>query len=136
MRIGTGKQCVKLKTILDDKKANLPAFIKIDIEGSEYRILDELLLYQKNFTGMGIEFHDVDIHKDKIKKFINTLDMELIHIHPQNPAHVAENNIPTQIELTFAKEPRIINSEVKLPNLLDQPANPYLRDIELTFEEK
>ena len=91
---------------------------------------------QKNFTGIGIELHDVDIHKDKIKNFIKNLDMDLIHIHAQNPAHVAENDIPTQLELTFAKNPKIISSEVKLPHKLDQPANPYLKEIELIFETK
>ena len=57
--------------------------------------------------------------------------MELIHIHPQNPSHISENNIPTQIELTFAKKPKINDPEVKLPHVLDQPANPYFKDIEL-----
>jgi len=95
LRIGNGKNGTKLKTILDKKKEDLPAFIKIDIEGSEYRIFDEILLYQNCFTGIGIELHDVDIHMDKIKNFINKLDMKLVHIHGQNPAHVANNNIPT-----------------------------------------
>ena len=134
-RIGTGNQCVKLKKILDERKSHLPAFIKIDIEGSEYRIFNEILLNQKNFTGIGIELHDVDIHMDKIKYFIKNLDMDLIHIHAQNPAHVAENDIPTQIELTFAKNPKVIGPEVKLPHKFDQPANPYLKEIELLFEE-
>lgn len=135
-RIGNGKECVGLKKILNERKADLPAFIKIDIEGSEYRIFDEILLNQEKFTGIGIELHDVDIHMDKIKKFIHNLDMDLIHIHAQNPAHVAENDIPTQIELTFSKNPKIISSNVKLPHKLDQPANPFLKEIELLFEEK
>ncbi len=135
-RIGTGNQCITLNKILNERKLDLPAFIKIDIEGSEYRIFDEILLNQKSFTGIGIELHDVDIHLEKIKNFIKNLDMKLVHIHAQNPAHIAENNIPTQIELTFAKNPKIISSEVKLPHKLDQPANPYLKEIELTFEKK
>jgi len=135
-QIGTGDQCTKLQKILNERKNDLPAFIKIDIEGSEYRIFDEILSNQKSFTGIGIELHDVDIHIDKIIKFIKELNMELIHIHPQNPAHVAENNIPTQVELTFANEPKIIGSEAKLPHKLDQPANPYLKDIELFFKKK
>ena len=124
---------VCLITILDKKKEDLPAFIKIDIEGSEYRIFDEILLYQNCFTGIGIELHDVDIHMDKIKNFINKLDMKLVHIHGQNPAHVADNNIPTQIELTFAKNPKTIGTNVKFPHKLDQRANPSLDEIELIF---
>ena len=135
-RIGSGNQCIKLKKILDERRSDLPAFIKIDIEGSEYRIFDEILLNQKSFTGIGIELHDVDIHMDKILNFINNLDMELVHIHGQNPAHIAENDIPTQIELTFAQNPKIISSVAKLPHVLDQPANPSLKEVELIFEKE
>ena len=134
-KIGTGDQCVKLQKILDERKTDLPAFIKIDIEGSEYRVFDEILLNQNNFTGIGIELHDVDIHMDKIKYFIKELNMKLIHIHPQNPADVTENGIPTQIEFTFSKNPKIVSPEVKLPHALDQPANPHMNDIKLFFEK-
>ena len=127
---------ISIKDIFNLADNSSKIFFKIDIEGSEYRIFDEILLNQNNFTGIGIELHDVDIHMDKIKKFVKELDMELVHIHPQNPAHVAENNIPTQIELTFAKKPKMIGPEVKRPHVLDQPANPYLKDIELFFEKK
>ena len=34
--------------------------------------------------------------------------MELVHIHPQNPGFVTKDLIPTQLELTFAKSPKII----------------------------
>ena len=136
MRIGNGKECLSLKKILEERKNDLPAFIKIDIEGSEYRIFEEILLYQKNFTGIGIELHDVDIHIDKIKDLIKNLDMKLVHIHGQNPAHIAKNDIPTQIELTFARDPEIIGSNVKLPHRLDQPANPSFKETELIFESK
>ena len=61
--------------------------------------------------------------------------MKLIHIHGQNPAHIAENDIPTQIELTFAQNPKIISPVVKLPHALDQPANPFFKEVELIFEK-
>src|SRR5262249_30620644 len=38
-----------------------PAFAKIDIEGSEYRILPWIAESADLFTGMVIEFHDTDI---------------------------------------------------------------------------
>ena len=61
------------------KNDRLPCFIKIDIETSEYRILDELIENQEKFTGIAIEFHDVDLHLDKILKFITSLNMTLAH---------------------------------------------------------
>ena len=50
---------------IDDAFARLPAncqaFVKMDIEGSEYRVLDDLLKHWGNIVGLAIEFHDVDI---------------------------------------------------------------------------
>ena len=114
---------------------NNPVFIKIDIEGSEYRILDELIKFQNNITGIVIEFHDFDLHIDNIIKFIENLNLELVHIHPQNPAPLNKENIPTQLEITFSKNPKKISNHIKFPHELDQPANPNFQDIELVFED-
>lgn len=133
-RIGSGQGGIKLEKILEDKRDLCPLFLKIDIEGSEYRIFEEIIKYQDNFTGIAIELHDVDLHLEKIKDFFEKLNMELVHIHPQNPAFVTENNIPTQLELTFAKNPVPVSSEIKIPHNLDQPANPNLPEIDLIFE--
>ena len=134
-RIGTGVNGLKLKDVLNEKKNIMPAFLKIDIEGSEYRILDEILQYQENFTGIVIEFHDVDLNLSKIVSFVEKLKLTLVHIHPQNPAFVTDNNIPTQIELSFAKNPKIISPEAKVPHPLDQPANPDFEEIKLFFKD-
>lgn len=134
-RVGSGDGGVMLNEILSTKKDVCPLFLKIDIEGSEYRIFDEIIENQKNFTGIAIELHDVDLHLDKIKKFIENLEMDLVHIHPQNPAFVTKDFIPTQMELTFAKNPKIIGEEPKIPHHLDQPANPSIPEIILKFEK-
>ena len=134
-RVGSGDGGVMLNEILSTKKNVCPLFLKIDIEGSEYRIFDEIIENQKNFTGIAIELHDVDLHLDKIKKFIENLEMELVHIHPQNPAFVTKDFIPTQLELTFAKNPKTIGEEPKIPHHLDQPANPSIPEIILKFEK-
>ena len=132
-RIGPGKDGVNINHILNKNNIELPVFIKIDIEGSEYRILDELLKFQNNITGIVIEFHDFDIHINRIIKFIENLEMDLVHIHPQNPAPINDYNIPTQIEISFAKNPEKISNNPKIPNDLDQPANPSFNEIEIKF---
>tara|TARA_B100000029_G_scaffold396465_1_gene394518 strand:+ start:395 stop:1180 length:786 start_codon:yes stop_codon:yes gene_type:complete len=134
-RIGSGSSGLKLRDVLGDKKNFMPAFLKIDIEGSEYRIMEEILHYQENFTGIAIEFHEVDLHLDKIVNFIKNLKLTLVHIHPQNPAFVTDDNIPTQIELSFARNPKIISSVAKIPHPLDQPANPDFEEIKLFFKD-
>ena len=44
-------------------------FFKIDIEGSEYELLDSILLMQDNIVGLAIEFHDLNKNLDKVRDF-------------------------------------------------------------------
>ena len=129
---GPGSEGISLKDILK-KNDRLPCFIKIDIETSEYRILEELIENQEKFTGIAIEFHDVDLHLDKILKFITSLNMTLVHIHPMNQA-LTVNGTPIQIELSFAKNPKKIGETSKIPHPLDMPGDPSFEDIPLKFE--
>ena len=124
-----------LRKIIEDKKPVNPIFIKIDIEGSEYRILNEILEYQEKFCAVIIEFHDVDLHLEKICNFTQKLNLELTHIHPNNYGLIGEKDIPSVIELTYEKNPEKKNHEVILPNNVDQPNNPLSKDIELKFED-
>lgn len=134
LRVGNGKKEVNLTDILKHKNLLFPCFLKIDIEGSEYRILDEIIKFEKLFSGLVIEFHNVDLHLNLILEFIKKFDLKLVHIHAQNPAPVTINNIPTQLELTFAKNPNVIGDNPKIPHLLDMPANPDFKEIDLIFE--
>ena len=110
-----------------------PIFFKIDIEGSEYRILDELIESQDLIVGLVIEFHNVDLQLEKIIDFINKFNLQLTHIHPNNYGEVDKFNNPTVIEFTFEKNPIEGTSDLFLPNRLDQPNNPDKHDLELFF---
>jgi hypothetical protein len=82
--IGIGFKRIKLKEIFDRTK-NASIFLKIDIEGSEYRILDEIIQLQDFICGLVIEFQDIDLHAEKILNFINNFKLKLVHVHGQNP---------------------------------------------------
>ena len=56
--------------------------------------MDSLIENQKKFNGIIIEFHDVDLHTDKILKFINEIPLVLTHIHSNNIGQVDQNNNP------------------------------------------
>ena len=46
--------------------------------------------------------HDVDIHLTEIKKFINQLSLDLVHVHANNYAPIrADDDLPIVLELTF-----------------------------------
>ena len=109
-------------------------FLKIDIEGSEYRILNDILDIEKNLIGMIIEFHDVDLHLERIENFIKRLKfLKLIHIHPNNYGELNFENIASLIELTFEKDPDLICEEVYFPNSLDYKNKKNSEDIKLKF---
>lgn len=123
-----------LNKILKNIKNN-KIFLKIDIEGSEYRILEEIIENQKKIIGLIIEFHDFDYHKNIIYNFCKKLSLNLIHIHPNNFGAKDKNGDPTVIELTFEKNPVILNNNCNLPHKLDMRNNPYLDDINLFFKK-
>ena len=123
-----------LKEIIESTQIiGKPFFIKIDIEGSEYRLLNELIFYQNFLTGLVIEFHDVDLNQEKISEFINSFNLELTHIHPNNFGLKDESGDPKVIEMTFEKNPSIKEGLNKLPNDLDQPCDSKNEEVKLNF---
>lgn len=110
-------------------------FLKIDIEGSEYRFLDDIVENDERITGMVIEMHDVDIHLREIKKFINQLSLRLVHVHANNYAPIrADDDLPIVLELTFSKYSNV-STEYKLPHKLDMPNNKNCSDYEILIDE-
>ena len=114
-------------------------FLKIDIEGSEYRILDQILKNEKDITGLVIEFHDCDYHYKKIENFVKNFTLELVHIHVNNYGLIDKFDRPTVLELTFSpKDFNNIRTEVEkeFPVLgLDQPNNKNKQDLPILFED-
>ena len=133
--IGLGKNLVDMSTVFNRVNCN-KIFLKIDIEGSEYRVLDDLIRYQDKITGLVIEFHNIDLHIQKILNFVKNFKLKLVHIHGQNPGgddYLDVNGDPTQIELTFSSYSQYISNNPWIPSLLDQPSDPRYRDINLKF---
>ena len=76
-------------------------YLKIDIEGWEYRVLDELQSVSGRISGMVIEYHSLDLHIDKVKEFISHFPLKIAHIHCNNFAPLTPDGIPLSIEMTF-----------------------------------
>tara|TARA_B100000965_G_C19578510_1_gene752401 strand:+ start:170 stop:865 length:696 start_codon:yes stop_codon:yes gene_type:complete len=131
-KIGSEEGCTFLQKTIERVNEN-PIFLKIDIEGSEYRIMDEIIKNSKNISGMAIEFHDVDLHKERIKDFILNFPLELVHIHGNNFSSLDHNGDPLSLELTFAAKPVVLESEYKIPHNLDQKNNPASDEQVLNF---
>lgn len=116
---------------------NKNIFLKIDIEGSEYRILHQIISNQKNLSGLVIELHDCDLHFEKIKKFIDNFDLDLVHLHVNNFCSINNLSNPSVIELTFCdKKLSYMGAidKIKYPvKNLDSPCNKKEKDAEVVF---
>ena len=109
-------------------------FLKLDIEGSEYRVFDDIIKLQDKFEGIILEVHNIDIHLDKLIFFMENINLTLVHVHGNNYGGEDKNGDPLVIELTFSKNPIIKSETVSLPNNLDMPNNKLLPELKLNFK--
>jgi len=110
-------------------------FFKIDIEGGEYAILDDLIAHAERIEGLVIELHDVDRTMTRITNFIAAFPLTLCHVHANNFSLVLDDGTPTVIECSFTRHPAGTASDAVLPHPLDMPCNAGLPDIALTFAD-
>tara|TARA_B100002051_G_C16710781_1_gene626560 strand:- start:802 stop:1629 length:828 start_codon:yes stop_codon:yes gene_type:complete len=111
-------------------------FLKLDIEGSEWVMIPDILEISKYLSGIAMEVHDLDINGDYLNEFIiksNKLGLNLIHVHPNNAGGYCEGtNLPRLLELTFIKSELLTEDELtakkKKPfcylKELDRPCDP------------
>jgi hypothetical protein len=119
--------------------AECPVFVKMDIEGSEYRVLDDLLRHSRNIVAMAIEFHDVDLLHAQFNSLVEKIkrDFYIVHIHGNNMGGTTPFHFPVAPEVTFLNK-RFFNSPPSPSRLkypipgLDRPNLPGLPDF--TFE--
>ena len=110
--------------------------MKIDIEGNEYRILDDIILNQKGLEFLVIEFHNIDLMENHIKSFLQNLSLDLVHIHVNNFGGINKNGHAKVIEFTFSKRKYNFlrnNNEFRFPESIDQPNNPNIEDMQVYF---
>ena len=130
---------------IDDAFGRLPAgcsvFVKMDIEGSEYRVLGDLLRHARDIVAMAIEFHDVDILPGLFNSLIEDIkrDFYIVHIHGNNMGGIAPFQFPIAPEITFLNK-RFYSSTPAPSQLnypvpgLDRPNHPGLPDFTFEFQ--
>lgn len=113
-------------------------FIKIDIEGGEYALIDSLVANSDRITGMAIEFHQTSKLRPEFERAIKKIQekFELIHLHGNNVGPIAEDGIPDALEISFVNKSIWTSTEyrLKLPiDGLDSPNDPLKADYPMTF---
>ncbi|MCC5832256.1 MAG: FkbM family methyltransferase [Chlamydiales bacterium] len=122
---------------------NYPIFLKIDIEGWEYRILTQISELKDRILGFVIEFHDVDILSYRISNFIENVKehFTLVHIHANNCGGIDDKGNPIVLEMTWIRNDEIAPDEGSSLRTypiegLDQPNTLKFPDIALSFSAK
>lgn len=107
LRIGSGPGEINLTNLL--VKYNLQhqdhLFFKIDIEGSEYSLIDSLIQYENKISGMVIEFHNILQKPTAFLFWIKKLNefYSIYHVHFNNYTDRNEF-ISDAIEVSFANK--------------------------------
>jgi FkbM family methyltransferase len=118
---------------------NKKSFVKMDIEGSEYRVIDALVKYSSRVIGIVIEFHDTEplraVFCTAVKKLQEHYD--IVHIHGNNWAPVGFDGFPEVVEITFLRKGfhGTVGAKRRILPLekLDEPNDPKRADYALRF---
>ena len=108
--------------------------LKIDIEGAEYGILDDICVVSSRLVGLVMEFHDVGERIDEIGAFMAKLPLYLCHVHCNNYGRVDDRGLPEAIELSFTAREVSGTYVMELPNVMDRRNSPHLPEIQIAFE--
>tara|TARA_B100001758_G_C18294272_1_gene548754 strand:- start:260 stop:1063 length:804 start_codon:yes stop_codon:yes gene_type:complete len=97
---------INLDSIFEKIKTNRN-LLKLDIEGNEYSIIDEINQNSSNIKMLIIEFHFIkskkDIFKDSVKKLLNNFD--IIHLHANNYFNLEDTDTFFEVlEITFVNK--------------------------------
>ena len=141
-KIGCANECINIQKIVSDHiNENDKIFLKIDIEGSEYEILDEIVLIKHKIQGLIIEFHNVSKNFGIIENFLKKINdkLKLVHIHANNYSVKETNQFPEVLELSISS---INFNRLDLDDMrefpiknLDFPNSKRSLDIKFSFEE-
>jgi hypothetical protein len=123
---------VTLRGILNEH-AHGKVFLKIDVEGWEYRLLDDILAEAHRICGLVVEFHNVDLHHALLEDFVGRLPLCVAHVHLNSYAPISDQGVPLVLEVTFSSHAPVTTTTVKLPHSLDRLSAPHHEPSEVRF---
>jgi hypothetical protein len=119
---------------------DLATFLKMDIEGSEYEIIDDLIANADKINVIAAEFHFLDSKNAQFNTFFDKVlqHFHVVHIHGNNfGAYRSSIDFPETVEITLVNRKLLEDVEPSTKNYpvtgLDFPNNPKKDDYKLTF---
>ncbi len=89
------------------KESQSSIFLKMDIEGAEYLVIDSILKHAEKFNLLAIEFHDIEKNLNLFNSSVQKLKefFHILHIHGNNYSQtISEQGFTDTMELTFIEK--------------------------------
>ena len=115
--------------------------LKIDIEGTEFELIDDIIKYKSKIAMIIFEFHCLDQNEEIFTEAVKKIkeDFNIIHIHGNNHCEKLESGLPIALELTFINKDYQKDSGEYVKSFpiknLDYPNNPYKEDLIFSFSD-
>ena len=91
-------------------------FLKIDIEGSEYELLEDIISLSGNFCCIAMELHDISSKVLELQYFLRSMynnGFVCAHCHQNTRSPIdSQSNLPTCIEITLVRD-ELVSIEYK-----------------------
>jgi hypothetical protein len=131
---------IELSKVFERIPENINLAIKIDIEGNEYKLGEQIISEVKR-RGSGVcliifEFHDTIRLRNEFLEFVKELTqyLKIVHLHGNKFGQIADDGFPEVVEITFASEAFAFEQKtLDFPHNLDIPCNPGFPDIAFKF---
>ena len=129
-----------ISKVINRIENNKKIFLKSDIEGDEFKFINEINKNSKNIHLMAIEFHFLDKNRNQLKEAIFELKktFNLVHLHGNNYAGYCSDRLPKVLEITFTNKEyyKVSENEYNLSfpiKNLDFPNIKNMKDLEFSF---
>ena len=109
-------------------------FLKMDIEGSEYEVLDQIVAEQDRFAGIAMEWHEISRRRNDVTKFIAAMTtFSVVALHVNNWGGTDRNGDPQCLEMTLTQKRFVVTDETaSVPTM--PPNNLNSAEVELKYE--
>ena len=126
----TNEVDISIDQILSCTSGCADIFVKMDIEGGEYRAVPRVIKYRDRLLCLVVEFHDTEALRLTFESVIEMVceHFVIVHVHGNNFAGSAEDGLPDSLEITFMNKRVIPPGTSRRPriylDLLDAPCDP------------
>jgi hypothetical protein len=118
--VGPGVDQIGLDDCLN-RLAGQNIFIKMDIEGGEYALIESIMQNSSRITGMVMEFHFCNSHRNIFQTAVTALQKEyvIVHLHGNNHVDIGAEGLTDCLELTLVRRDLCNSTQMRTTCYLD-----------------